>query len=64
MTSQLCGVGRLLAHRRGVPVRPRGLDAIDGTPVIDIKPYMSEFGPRGPLRQPQGATELMKHYWD
>ena len=42
----------------------RGLDAIDGTPVIDIKPYMTEFGPRGQVRQPEWATELMKRYWD
>src|SRR5579872_599131 len=24
-----------------------GLDAIDGTPVLDIKPYIREFGPKG-----------------
>ena len=41
----------------------RGLDAIAGTPVLDIKPVMREFLPRGDLRQPQWATELMKDYW-
>lgn len=41
-----------------------GLDAIDGTPVLDIKPYMTEFGPRGEVGQPQWAQELMNHYWD
>lgn len=41
----------------------RGLDAIDGTPVIDIKPAMREFLPRSELRQPQWATELMRDYW-
>ena len=40
-----------------------GLDAIDGTPVIDIKPYLREFGPRGEVRQPDWATELMAGYW-
>ena len=30
----------------------RGLDAIDGTPVIDIKPVLREFLPRGEVRQP------------
>ena len=29
-----------------------GLDAIDGTPVVDIKPVMEEFLPREPVRQP------------
>jgi len=41
-----------------------GLDALDGTPVIDIKPVMREFLPRGEVRQPAWASELMKNYWD
>ena len=40
-----------------------GLDAIDGTPVLDVKPHLDEFGPRGPRRQPAWATELMAEYW-
>jgi tRNA-Thr(GGU) m(6)t(6)A37 methyltransferase TsaA len=40
-----------------------GLDAIDGTPVVDIKPWMDEFGPRGPVSQPASSVELMKNYW-
>lgn len=45
-------------------VEVEGLDAIDGTPVLDIKPFMSEFGPKGPIRQPAWATELMSTYWN
>ena len=41
----------------------RGLDAIDGTPVLDIKPWMTEFAPIGETRQPQWATELMADYY-
>ena len=41
----------------------RGLDAIDGTPVLDIKPVMRGFFPRGEIREPAWATELMKEYW-
>jgi tRNA (Thr-GGU) A37 N-methylase len=41
----------------------RGLDAIDGTPVVDIKPVMAEFLPRTPVRQPDWSRELMRHYW-
>jgi len=41
-----------------------GLDAIDGTPVVDIKPVMREFLPREPVRQPEWAGELMRSYWD
>lgn len=41
-----------------------GLDAIDGTPVVDIKPHMREFGPRDDVHQPAWADELMRGYWD
>lgn len=47
----------------GATVHVAGLDAIDGTPVLDIKPYMEEFGPRGQVMQPAWATELMNSYW-
>lgn len=39
------------------------LDAIDGTPVIDLKPVMKEFLPRGPVSQPVWSHELMARYW-
>jgi tRNA (adenine37-N6)-methyltransferase len=48
----------------GLHVQVRGLDAIDGTPVLDLKPYMREFAPRGTTVQPEWATELMQGYWD
>jgi len=38
--------------------------AIDGTPVLDLKPYMTEFGPRGQVRQPAWSHELMAGYWN
>ena len=41
----------------------RGLDAIDGTPVLDIKPHVREFQARTPIRQPDWITELMSNYW-
>jgi tRNA (adenine37-N6)-methyltransferase len=47
----------------GRQVRVRGLDAIAGTPVLDLKPYMEEFGPHGAVREPAWAAELMKNYW-
>jgi len=40
-----------------------GLDAIDGTPVLDIKPVMHGFAPRGEVREPAWAGELMAGYW-
>ncbi len=47
----------------GTSLTVRGLDAIDGTPVVDIKPVMREFLPRSEVRQPEWATELMRDYW-
>ena len=44
-------------------LRVRGLDAVDGTPVIDIKPYMTGFAPRGEVEEPEWAGELMAGYW-
>ena len=44
-------------------VRVSGLDAIDGTPVLDIKPWMTGFAPRGDVREPEWAEELMSGYW-
>jgi tRNA-Thr(GGU) m(6)t(6)A37 methyltransferase TsaA len=39
----------------------RELDAIDGTPVLDLKPVMVEFLPRTRVQQPMWASDLMKH---
>jgi len=47
----------------GRTLRVAELDAIDGTPVVDIKPVLREFLPRDTVRQPQWATELMREYW-
>lgn len=52
-----------IEKRDGRALHVRGLDAVDGTPVIDIKPVIAEFLPRTPVRQPEWARELMKHYW-
>jgi tRNA-Thr(GGU) m(6)t(6)A37 methyltransferase TsaA len=49
--------------RDGSRLRVRGLDAADGTPVVDIKPVMAEFLPREPVRQPAWSHELMRGYW-
>lgn len=55
-------VCRLLAVD-GLSLTVQGLDAIDGTPVIDIKPVMAEFLPRGDIRQPAWSRSLMVDYW-
>ncbi len=52
-----------IASVTGRRIEVEGLDAIDGTPVLDIKPVMTEFLPRGEIRQPDWSSELMKEYW-
>jgi tRNA (Thr-GGU) A37 N-methylase len=47
----------------GASIEVRGLDAVAGTPVLDVKPFMPGFGPRGEIRQPPWAKELMDGYW-
>ena len=55
-------VCRLLSVE-GLTLRVCGLDAINGTPVLDIKPVMTGFLPRGEIREPGWAKELMAGYW-
>jgi len=52
-----------IVERTGRSLFVKGLDAVDGTPVLDIKPVFAEFLPREAIRQPQWALELMKNYW-
>jgi tRNA-Thr(GGU) m(6)t(6)A37 methyltransferase TsaA len=47
----------------GLRLHVIGLDAIEGTPVLDLKPWVREFGPRGQVRQPTWMDELMRAYW-
>jgi tRNA (adenine37-N6)-methyltransferase len=50
-------------HVIGDELHVAGLDAVDGTPVLDIKPWVQAFGPRGALREPAWIKELMRGYW-
>lgn len=52
-----------IVKREGRSLFVANLDAIDGTPVVDIKPVLKEFLPIGEQRQPAWASELMKDYW-
>jgi tRNA (adenine37-N6)-methyltransferase len=52
-----------LAAIDGLTLEVEALDAVDGTPVLDLKPVMSEFLPRGEVIQPAWSHELMATYW-
>lgn len=60
-TIGLCTV-ELLEHT-GRTIKVKFLDAIDGTPVLDIKPVFREFQPKHQIRQPDWVADLMKNYW-
>ena len=55
-------VCRILAVT-GTRLDVEGLDAIHGTPVLDIKPVLAGFLPRGEIRQPDWAGAIMADYW-
>ncbi len=55
-------VARVVAVE-GTTLTVRGLDAIDGTPVLDVKPVLSGFLPRQEIVEPDWATEIMAVYW-
>ncbi len=48
-----------LLERRGTTLRVRGLDAIEGTPVLDIKPYL----PRRDAIVSSDVPEWARKYW-
>lgn len=52
-----------IVGREGRTLRVTGLDALDGTPVVDVKPMLAEFLPKEPVVQPAWMHELMQDYW-
>ena len=57
----LCTV-ELVCHE-GRTIKVKFLDAIDGTPVLDIKPLFKEFEAKAETRQPAWVSDLMRNYW-
>lgn len=47
----------------GLDLHVEDLDAVDGTPVLDIKPWFSEFGPRGEIHQAAWSSEMLVDYF-
>lgn len=52
-----------LLERNGRVIKVKFLDAIDGTPVMDIKPVFIEYQPKTKIKQPGWVADLMKDYW-
>lgn len=52
-----------LVKKEGRKLFVRNLDAINETPVLDIKPVYREFLPNDEIKQPDWVKTLMKNYW-
>jgi len=58
------GVSRCrLVKVDGLDLHVEELDAVDGTPILDIKPWFAAFGPRGTVREPAWTTEMLVDYY-
>lgn len=52
-----------LVSLRGNVIEVRGLDAIDGTPILDIKPYYPAYDRIEQAQVPEWVIRLMAHYF-
>ena len=52
-----------LLEIKGRTLKVKYLDALDGTPVLDIKPVFKEFLPKGEIRQPSWVSDITENYW-
>jgi tRNA (adenine37-N6)-methyltransferase len=55
-------VVRLLSQD-GAVLSVQGLDAFDGSPILDIKPYFSEFDRAAAPLEPEWVSRLMRDYF-
>jgi len=60
----LLGVSRCrLLRVDGLDLHVEDLDAVDGTPVLDIKPWLATFAPRGRTREPAWSGDMLRDYF-
>ena len=52
-----------LIERKGKSIFVKYLDALNETPILDIKPVMLAFEPKGAIKEPGWTSEIMKNYW-
>lgn len=58
------GVSRCRLRKvAGLTLHVSDLDALAGTPVLDVKPWVREFAPRQPVEQPAWTDALMHDYY-
>lgn len=47
----------------GLDLHVEALDAVDGTPVLDIKPWFTAMSPQGDVREPAWPSEMLADYY-
>jgi tRNA-Thr(GGU) m(6)t(6)A37 methyltransferase TsaA len=52
-----------LVQIKGPEIKVRGLDAVNGTPILDIKPYFLQYDCRPEAHMPSWVEQLMKEYF-
>ena len=52
-----------LLEVRGTVLRVRGMDAVDGTPVLDVKPYIPAFDRMEDIKLPSWVGHVMEGYF-
>ncbi|MGO8968019.1 MAG: tRNA (N6-threonylcarbamoyladenosine(37)-N6)-methyltransferase TrmO [Myxococcaceae bacterium] len=52
----------LISHKRHV-LYVRGLDAFDGSPILDVKPYVADFDKARRAAEPEWMRRLMRGYF-
>lgn len=58
------GVSRCrLVKVDGLDLHVEALDAVDGTPVLDVKPWFTTMGPQGDVREPAWPSEMLADYY-
>ncbi|MFD7556971.1 TrmO family methyltransferase [Streptomyces sp. NPDC059835] len=52
-----------LKRVEGRDIVVEGLDAVHGTPVLDLSPWFPQMGPQGKVRVPAWVGEMLTDYW-
>ena len=58
----VCATVARLLERRGNVLKVEGLDAIDGSPVVDVKPYAPGYYPAGKIRIAPWLEQLYREF--
>ncbi|MFF8786815.1 TrmO family methyltransferase [Streptomyces sp. NPDC015125] len=62
-TNQLAISYPRLLKIEGLDLHVTDLDAVDGTPLIDLGPWYPAMAPRGEVFAPEYVAEMLANYW-